>query len=466
MPENSDQSGNHAAAAQIEENLRRMVVERGFATEQEVEECVQLQKELTNSDPASQTQLGRVLVDNEIITAKQLERLRPQAEQAPVEENDNGDDAAQQIPGFRILSKLGAGAMATVYKARQLSLDRLVAIKILPKKFMSNPEFVERFYAEGRAAAKLNHPHIVGALDVGQAGDYHYFAMEYVEGRTVYDDIQKHKRFSETEAVNVIIQVAQALEHAHKQGFIHRDVKPKNIMITKDGTVKLADMGLARAVSDREAAEAEKGKAYGTPYYISPEQIRGEVDVDFRADIYSLGATFYHLVTGQVPFEGPNPSAVMHKHLKEDMVPPDHLNQNLSAGVGEIIEVCMAKDRNQRYNTTSDLLQDAGLEQGARGLVLWPALAGLCKTAIPLLLVAAAERQVLGSIHPLTVGLCAVTVVFAAAAGNGLAATIGSRAAGQSWWIRAVPSFTNVGTFGLVLWLVAHGIIGLRTWAY
>ena len=129
-------------------------------------------------------------------------------------------------------------------------------------------------------------------------------------------------------------------------------------MITKDGLCKLADMGLARAISDAEAAQAEAGKAFGTPYYISPEQIRGEVDIDFRADIYSLGATFYHLVTGRVPFEAPKPAAVMHKHLKEPLVPPDHINTRLSAGIGEIVEVMMAKDREQRYSSTSDLLLD------------------------------------------------------------------------------------------------------------
>ncbi len=140
----------------------------------------------------------------------------------------------------------------------------------------------------------------------------------------------------------------------------------QNIMLTTDGgKAKLADMGLARAVSDVEAAEAEAGKAYGTPYYISPEQIRGEIDVDFRADIYSLGATLYHMVTGQIPFDGPNPSAVMHKHLKNEIIPPDHLNPELSTGIGEIIEVCMAKSPSKRYNTTADLLKD--LEAVARG---------------------------------------------------------------------------------------------------
>jgi serine/threonine-protein kinase len=335
--------------------LGRLVVEQGLASAQEVTDCLALRAHLGGDQPASSS-LADLLVNNGIVTRKQIERLRPALEEP------RGD---QQIPGYQIIKRLGAGAMATVFLAKQISLDRLVAIKVLPRRFTNNPEFVERLYAEGRAAGKLNHPNIVGALDVGQAGEFHYFVMEYVEGRTVFDDIESGKKYTEAEALSIILQVARALEHAHQAGFIHRDVKPKNIMITKDGVAKLADMGLARAVSDREAAEAEQGKAYGTPYYISPEQIRGERDVDFRADIYSLGATFYHIVTGQVPFEGPNPSAVMHKHLKADLVPPDHLNPSLSAGIGEIIEVCMAKDRNRRYRSTSDLLQD--LESVARG---------------------------------------------------------------------------------------------------
>jgi serine/threonine-protein kinase len=254
--------------------------------------------------------------------------------------------------------------MATVYKARQLSLDRIVAVKVLPKRMSENPEFVERFYKEGKAAAKLSHNNIVQAIDVGSTKDnYHYFVMEYVEGRTLYDCMQpppigEGRNFSEAEALDITIQIADALEHAHKRGLIHRDVKPKNIILTPTGIAKLTDLGLARDLDDKEAAESEAGKAYGTPYYISPEQIRGDLDIDFRADIYSLGATMYHMVTGQPPFDGDTPSAVMHKHLKQPLIPPDHINTALSAGIGEIIEVAMAKEREDRYPSTSDLLED------------------------------------------------------------------------------------------------------------
>jgi serine/threonine-protein kinase len=234
----------------------------------------------------------------------------------------------------------------------------MVAIKILPKRFSENPEYVERFYKEGQAAAKLNHNNIVQAIDVGEAGGYHYFAMEYVEGKTIYEDLAVGKVFSEKEAIDIIIQVCRALLHAHSCGLIHRDVKPKNIMINKDGIVKLADMGLARETTDIEAAQTEQGKAYGTPYYIAPEQIRGEVNLDGRADIYGLGATFYHMVTGQVPFIADKPAAVMKKHLREPLVPPDHINTSLSAGVSEIIEIMMAKKKESRYGNVKELMED------------------------------------------------------------------------------------------------------------
>lgn len=336
--------------------VSRAVVEAKLATLQEVQACVAKQAKLRAA--GTPMTLSDVMIRAGVITSSQLKRLSNPSD-------DSMSQSLQQIPGFQILQKIGAGAMASVYKARQLSLDRIVALKILPKRMSEDPEFVKRFYAEGRAAAKLNHNNIVQAIDVGEYGGYHYFVMEFVDGKTVYDELVKNRVYSEEAALNLIIQITRALQHAHERGFIHRDVKPKNIMITKDGTAKLADMGLARELSDVAAAEAEKGRAFGTPYYISPEQVRGVPDVDSRADIYSLGATLYHMITGRVPFEGPNPSAIMQKHLKEPLVPPDHLNTKLSTGLAEVTERMMAKDRNQRYASAADVLVD--LERVARG---------------------------------------------------------------------------------------------------
>jgi serine/threonine-protein kinase len=337
-------------SANLDTEIGKAIVELGLATKTEVEFCKEQQKQ--SSDP-NQRSLADVLIEHNFITVNQAKRIRTKLE-----------ERRSQIPGYRLMEKVGKGAMATVYKAKQESLDRIVAIKVLPRKMNDNAEFVDRFYKEGRAAARLSHNNIVQAYDVGYSPEgFHFFVMEFIEGKTLYDVMQpppvgEGRAFTESEALDIMIQITDALAHAHDRGLIHRDVKPKNILLTPRGVAKLTDLGLARATDDDEASKAEAGKAYGTPYYISPEQIRGEVDIDFRADIYSLGATLYHMVTGKPPFEADTPSAVMHKHLKEPLVPPDHLNESLSAGISEITEVAMAKRREERYASTKDMLED------------------------------------------------------------------------------------------------------------
>jgi serine/threonine-protein kinase len=182
--------------------------------------------------------------------------------------------------------------------------------------------------------------------------------MEYVEGDTIDAALKQGKVFKEKEALNIIIQVAMALKHAHEHWIIHRDVKPKNIMITNEGVVKLADMGIARELTDIAAIEAEKGQAWGTPYYIAPEQIRGKIDVDGRADIYSLGATLYHMVTGRVPFYHEDQRNIMNMHLHTSLTPPDHINKKLSIGISEMIEIMMKKNPEDRYQNVKILIED------------------------------------------------------------------------------------------------------------
>lgn len=335
----------------------RLVIERKFCTLNEVKLVRAEQKELRTK--GKKTPLAELMAQHGFITHTQISRLQMAMDE------DSMYRPAQQIPGFQILGKLGQGAMAVVFKAKQLSLDRYVAIKVLPKRLSENQEFVDRFYREGRAAARLNHANIVQAYDVGESGGYHYFVMEFIDGQTVYDLLSGNRPVQESKALQIMLQTAKALQHAHEQGLIHRDVKPKNLMLTKAGDMKLADMGLAREIGDYATAAAEAGRAYGTPYYISPEQIRGEIKIDARADIYGLGATFYHMVAGRVPFDGTSPSAVMHKHLKDPLIPPDHLNKTLSSGVGEIIEVMMAKNQDDRYPNCAELITD--LEAVAKG---------------------------------------------------------------------------------------------------
>lgn len=331
--------------------LGKRVLEAGLVTEDELEQC-RAQVDEEDSDRT----LSDLLIEHQFLTDRQLERLRKEFD---------AKKSSQKIPGFRIIRKLGAGAMATVFLAEQLSLHRQVAIKVLPRKFSEDRNFIDRFYKEGRAAARLNHPNIVQAYDVNHAGDHHYFVMEFVEGDTVYDRIQQVKRIPEDEAIEILIQACRALHHAHEKGFVHRDIKPKNLMLTPSGQVKVADLGLARNLEDTEAAEQEKGRAYGTPFYISPEQIRGELTIGPPADIYGLGATAYHMVTGHVPYSGKSPSDVMRQHLKADLKPPDQINPVLSAGFCLVLEMMLSKDQSNRYRRASDVIDD--LERVSRG---------------------------------------------------------------------------------------------------
>lgn len=264
----------------------------------------------------------------------------------------------QQIPGYHLMEKLGQGATGVVYKARQASMDRLVAVKVLHPRFAADPEFLRRLTREAHVAAKLSHNNIVQAIDVGSAGPLHYFVMELVEGKTIRQDLDAGKVYGEREALEIVVQIAQALGHAAKRGLVHRDVKPANIVLTADGVAKLADLGMARDAADLTQAKRERGLAIGTPYYISPEQVRGRENLDVRADIYSLGATLYHMTTGRPPFPGKEVERLLEAHLTEELTPPDHVNQQLSSGLGEVVEFMMAKDRRKRYATADDLIID------------------------------------------------------------------------------------------------------------
>lgn len=342
------ESGGSRSGSASDSLLGRLVIERGLATQAEIDAAFSALRAATNPTRT----FVDVLVDGQVVTRRQLARIRAESE---------SDKSVLRIPGYQMIRKLGAGAMASVYLAKQLSLDRLVAVKILPHRYSTDATFIERFYKEGKAAAKLSDPNIVGAFDVGQVGDQHYFVMEYVDGETVYDRIVRFKRLKDRDALTITRQVASALKHAHAAGFIHRDIKPKNIMITKANLVKLADLGLARAMSDKKSAEAERHQAFGTPYYISPEQIRGAIDLGPPADIYGLGATLYHMLTGRVPFEGRTPKDVMQSHLRKELTPPDQVVSGIGEGSAEIVEMMMKKSPRDRYQSADELLEDIDL---------------------------------------------------------------------------------------------------------
>jgi len=224
-------------------------------------------------------------------------------------------------------------------------------------KLADNESFVQRFIREARSAARLNHPNIVQGFDVGHAAGHYYFAMEFVDGSTVKEMIKSQGRLDEKTALNIIGAVARALEHAHKHGIIHRDIKPDNIMVTREGQVKLADLGLARS-SEKPDTLTIEGTALGTPYYMAPEQVRGETDIDTRADIYALGATLYHTVTGEFPYAGPNASAIMARHLSDPVPSAREKNPGVSRATEELIQRMMAKERDERPQDPTELLAD------------------------------------------------------------------------------------------------------------
>jgi len=335
-----------------ESNLERSIIRRGLATPGEIEACKAHRAKLAaQAEAAPAPSLLDVMVGAKVLTKGQMARLL----------QERGDAAKKlEIPGYTILEKLGKGSMGVVFKARQNSVNRTVAVKILLDSLAQNKEFIRRFEREAQIAAKLSHNNIVNAIDAGEAGGRYFFVMEYVEGPTIKDFLDKNKIFEEKDAVRIATAVAEALKHANQRGLIHRDVKPENVILTKDGGVKLADLGLARLTGDETWGLSEAGMAIGTPYYISPEQVRGQTDVDIRADIYSLGATLYHMVTGKVPYGGDNPSEVMRKHVdaRVELVPPDHLNTKISSGLGMVIETMLAKNRENRYTTPDDVILD------------------------------------------------------------------------------------------------------------
>ncbi len=334
-------------------NLEKSIIRRGLATSQEVEACKALRAKLAAKEGADKPRnLVDIMVEARVLTKGQSARL--------VKEAGAEGGGKFEIPGYEIIEKIGKGSMGLVFKAKQTSVDRVVAVKVLLDSLALNKEFIKRFDREAKIAAKLSHNNIVNAIDAGEVEGHHFFVMEYVEGATIKDELDKNKVFDEKVAIKIVMAVAEAMRHAHERGLIHRDIKPENVMLTKDGNVKLADLGLARPTADENWAMAEAGMAIGTPYYISPEQVRGQVDVDIRGDIYSLGATFYHMVTGRVPYTGETPQEVMRKHVDKNanLIPPDHINTRLSSGVGVVIETMMARNRDNRYSNPDDVILD------------------------------------------------------------------------------------------------------------
>ena len=256
---------------------------------------------------------------------------------------------------YEILEKIGNGGMATVYKAKCHVLNRYVAIKVLRDEFTTDEEFIKRFNTEAQSAASLTHPNIVSIYDVGNEGNLYYIVMELIKGKTLKEIIQEDGALPWKWSVNIAIQICSALEVAHKNNIIHRDIKPHNIIITEDGIAKVTDFGIAKAVSNSTITAF--GTTIGSVHYFSPEHARGGF-TDAKSDLYSLGIVMYEMLTGRVPFDADTPVSVALKHMQEKPIDPIKLNPSIPFAVNQIIMKAMQKEANLRYQSASDMLKD------------------------------------------------------------------------------------------------------------
>lgn len=255
---------------------------------------------------------------------------------------------------YELVEEVGTGGMAIVYKAMDKLLNRYVAVKVLRREFQGNEEFIRRFNIESQAAASLSHPNIVPIYDVGQSDGMQYIVMEYLEGKTLKQYISENKDGVDwREAAEISMQICSALEHAHSKHIIHRDIKPQNIIINSDGTIKVMDFGIARAANNVTTTS----EAIGSAHYLSPEQARGGY-TDQRSDIYSLGVVMYELFTGRLPFDGESPVAVAMQHMQRDPIPPRIINPDIPAAIEDVILKAMSKEQRLRYESASEMLAD------------------------------------------------------------------------------------------------------------
>lgn len=261
---------------------------------------------------------------------------------------------------YTILECIGGGGMANVYRAQDTLLDRPVAVKVLRPQFTGDDQFVRRFRNEAQAAARVSHPHIVNIYDVGKDEDVYYIVMEYIQGETLKEYIERKNILSTDEAVSIALQICEALDHAHQNNLIHCDIKPHNILLGKGGRVKVTDFGIARAVTS--ATMTQTGTIIGSVHYISPEQAKGGV-ASVHSDIYSLGIVLYEMLTGQVPFSGESPIGVALKHLQEEIVPPMQLNPDIPPMLEAVILKAVAKEPDKRYPSITSMMHDLEVVQ-------------------------------------------------------------------------------------------------------
>jgi len=325
----------------------QIAVEKGYLTPEQGDECFDVQKQIAAMGLSRSVR--ELTAEKGYLSQDQVRAVRREMAKAGVR---------PKIGGYEILSKLGEGAMGAVYKAKQLSLGRTVALKVLHGRLASDKEYLDRFRREATTAAKLHHPNIVHVFEFDEHGGVPYLAMEYVKGKPLSERCVGGGKMPEKEALQIVRQIALGLGHAAQAGIIHRDIKPANILMDAEGHAKLADLGLAKPELDEDRSLTRTGAVMGTPNYISPEQAKGARDLDIRSDIYSLGATLFHLVTAQVPFQGDSTITVINHHINTPLRSPRTVEPSLSVACCALIERMMAKAPEDRPQTPEELASE------------------------------------------------------------------------------------------------------------
>jgi serine/threonine-protein kinase len=334
--------------------FEQLAIENGVVTNEQVSECRSLQDEQQlRGEPIMP--IEKLLVEKGYLTEDQLRAVNTAMTRLQKDE-ERGDPV--RIGGYDITGKLGEGGLGTVYKARQISMSRDVALKVLHKKWLADEEFKKRFLLEARLAGRLSHQNLIQVYDVGRDRGLYYFSMEFVDGETLDDMIDREGSLHIPRAMDVTLQVLRAVTYIKRFDIVHRDIKPSNVMINRSGLVKLGDFGFVKSKIDH--AISTEGEVLGTPDYISPEQAMGLENIDWRSDQYSLGCSLYHMLTGKPPYEGSG-SAVMRQHIKADLPDPRIYNTKLVESVVHLMEKMRAKDPNDRYQTTQELFEDLEL---------------------------------------------------------------------------------------------------------
>ncbi len=322
-------------------DFAQVALKNGLIDRAQLDQCLAMVEEAR--EEGRNVALEDVLLDEGYLTEHQIQAVHQRL--------------VREIGGYKVLAKLGSGGMGSVYKAEQVSLGKIVALKILPPKYARDQAFLARFDREARSLAKVNHRNIVRAIDFGKDKGFYYLSMEFVEGQSLYDLVKRDGPFPEERALDVAAQIADGLSHAAGQGLVHRDVKPENILLTGEGDVKILDFGLAKPDEENASFKTTAGITFGTPHFMSPEQVRAE-ELDTRSDLYSIGATLFYLLTGKTPFSGKNDVEVMTAHLDKPVPDPRKVRPEVSKNVARVVRRLMAKSPADRYQDGAELFED------------------------------------------------------------------------------------------------------------